>query len=551
MRLYKHRHKIVGDKRRLGVFFAEEFEITNNNSNKQEYRASGKLSNKKYLCDLQEGEVNEICTATSRYKLFFCTATLLTIIGLYGRFSQQMFLQNLCLPAGSMHIILYGYSFFRTHDNPAFFHTQSRITELFSSPRLVRAKVSTGTTNIANILLGFVCLQPWLLPIENIFIWIAIPNVAILLLTKIGEEIDPVTNRVLLLAAVTNAIVATGIANIAIHSQQAGFIEQEKTILSVVNSLQLGSPELQTTLLQTYTNFITDPMNISILWNIFVLFVVFAAGRSMFVDSLNPSTITTSPPMFGDNTYIRYGISMMLLLNISLFFVLPLSQLLDYSVGPELSMVQFAVYYTPGLLIMVSWGVFSIYSIIKNRWTLLALRDSGTIDTTRQGTDLIVTDLDKQRAVAVDLFGKKEFILIDSQLYNSLDSRQIDTIYHHERYHIQQGSQVCQILSQIPLIGYVFALFLINPADIYEREIKADKRAAKRVNPTIVQKTIEEVEQKTTPRVPQTNEGQRKSQWWQFIKILWKIPLYSMYRPPKEHRITRLEEFNEKNSQNE
>lgn len=548
MNLYRHKHKIIGDERRFAMFMDKEFENVSISGDKEVYALHGVWSNKKFLCDFHEGEVDEVCTATTRYKLFFWAAVLLAVIGIYGRFNEQLIIRDLCLPAGSVLTALHFHSFFRSHDNPSFFHAQNEITEIISSPYLVRTEVAVSPTTILSMLLAFVCLQPWLFPVENIFMWLAVPNVLIIAVAGVKGEVDQVTARVLVLATITNAIVATALANMTIYSQQGAYADQNEFARSLIGSLEFGFPELRDMILDIYDQALTDPVVTSLLMNILILSLLFSLGKSVFT-SLNSSSVDTKPPMFEDNTYLRYTISLILLLNITLFFAIPLSQFLNNPVGPEFSTVQFVAFYAPALIFIFLWSVFSLYSIINERRTLLAYRDSGNIDSDREGTDLVVSDLDDRRAVAVDLIGREKFVLIDSQLYDSLNSDQVDAIYHHELYHVQQEPRGYKILSQIPFIGYVFALFLINPADIYEREIRADRRAAKRMGPTTVKKTLEEVDQETTLKSKSKNEGLRQSQWWQFIKILWRIPLYTMYRPPKEDRIARLEALIESNSE--
>lgn len=545
MRLYEHGHKIVGDKRRLETFFEEKFKNSGNNGCKKNYTSDGRLSRKQYSCDFQEGEIKETCTANNNYKLIFFSAALLAVIGIYARFNKNLILQYFCLPAGIVHTLLFAYPYYKTHNTPAFFHTQSNLTKLFSSPDVVRTEVETGNSSIANVLLGFVCLQPVLFPVENIFLWLVVPNIVLLVLTSYGEEIDPITNRVLLLAALANSVVATGIANIAIHSQRSAFVQQQNDVLSLINLGPIGPPEVQLKALNSYVSLVTTSTGAISLINVLILLIVFSAGKSIFMNSLGPQSIATSPPVIGDNTYIRYGISIVLLLNIILFAVFPVSNYLNNPIGPNLSMADFIIYYTPGLFILVSWSVFLVYSIGYRRWKLLTLRSSGTIKKARE-VDLVITDLDKQRAIAADPLGKEEFILIDTKLYDSLDSQQIDVIYHHEIYHIHHEKRVHQMLSQVPLVGYVFALFLINPAKIYEREMKADEYASKKVSRRVVHKTLKKVDQKSTPRTPQANRKQIVGRWVQFMKILCEVPLTSLYRPSIEHRIARLQEASEK-----
>ena len=132
--------------------------------------------------------------------------------------------------------------------------------------------------------------------------------------------------------------------------------------------------------------------------------------------------------------------------------------------------------------------------------------------------------------------------MINQNLENKLDREELLAICYHELYHLKNKTCRFQIISELPIVGYLLFFVFVNPISIHEEEFRADDYAVKNVDKEAIVSALEKTESKNLgPSDSPVKQFVHEEGRWVAFKLFWKVPILPLYRPERSVRIDRLQ----------
>jgi Zn-dependent protease with chaperone function len=160
-------------------------------------------------------------------------------------------------------------------------------------------------------------------------------------------------------------------------------------------------------------------------------------------------------------------------------------------------------------------------------------------------TDIEIFSVENLEATAfvVNLAFSDPKILIDRQLIEKSDHKEIAAIYFHEMYHIHSKTSNYQRVVNVPVVGPMFFLAFINPEEVYAEEFRADEFAAEKVGREVVISAIEAANEETHIRSNSSSTASDFQKILNFLELITTVPVVGIYRPTRRQRIQNLKEI--------
>jgi Zn-dependent protease with chaperone function len=290
---------------------------------------------------------------------------------------------------------------------------------------------------------------------------------------------------------------------------------------------------------QIYHVVMPEPLTLIIIVNVLFLFFLLSISNFILDNIKDISRFETPESVLTDSIDIRYGMSLVLLIYIAYHMYFLLAFLSGDGIIENLDYWEFLMAYLPSLWIL-AWVIFWLGRSIQLRQNLVTNIDEGQKFESKKKLDLVIADTGTHRAIPVNLVGRKPVVLINSSLADELTDSEIKAVYYHEVYHITEDQQNLRRLIRLPVIGYLIALWFINPINAYRKELEADQYAAKKAGVEETASAIKTVGQMQAKMSESPKSVSRAQATLSLFKLVWSVPVFSLYRPSREQRVKEL-----------
>ena len=155
---------------------------------------------------------------------------------------------------------------------------------------------------------------------------------------------------------------------------------------------------------------------------------------------------------------------------------------------------------------------------------------------------VITATIGNSAAFSTQKIDGQQYIVINQDLENQLDREELLAICYHELYHLEKKTHRLQMMSELPIVGYLLFFVFVNPISIHKEEFRADECAAKNVSREAIVSALEKTESENLgPSDSPVKQFVYEEGRWVAFKLFWKVPILPLYRPGRRERIDRLE----------
>lgn len=488
---------------------------------------------KRYTISDEENIINETLTAEPYYLLCSASAAILAVWLIQDNF--QLILIDLIwyilLLPGAITLFILPY-LLMNHQPAEFYAKQQSTFGLFRyqpSPFLTETQISPIV--YVNSLIAGVVILPVVFPSPNILA--AVFPVSVLAIFLIWQNrSDPASDNMILITALTVLPFSIPLINLTMYSQYEDIMAQNGYLISQITpSVFNPINELILSIFQSQTVGLVLTLPISVLLPI----------RIMKLVSDNTSRINTyeMPTKIRDKKHLRAGALLLCTIYIGGSLSLFLTQLAGYPIVPVDSVMAGVLVYWPLFILVPSWYVIWY----QNLWHS-SVDQEGDFEKPAfeiEGIPVFFGDLDRKAAFPIS-DDASPAIVLNKKLKGKLNDDEIAAICYHELYHIKHDSIKYQKWIDVPVIGYVLFFLQANLSELYNEEYAADEFAAEKVGASAVISTLENVKQLGIGQAGSPVRQHLKKGWRGYVRLLFSPPVLSLYSPPRQYRINRLEE---------
>jgi hypothetical protein len=539
MKLYEAEYRIEQGEPELEDRLQNDFEVDRSEKNIVQY--AHPISShfiKTYVHNKEDRVLTENCYTDLYFDATIAGGGALSILQILhiGEYPSP-FSDLMVTATATLCTILYLIPILLINQKPNYMSTTDPPSSRFPTmPVVFRSRFNINLLVPIVSMLGFINLQPWLTPKIGIFpisifsIWVVIFSISV------EGNRDRVTTQILYIGSVSSLPLLLAAGNMISYSQYEKILEQNVAFMSKIPYVNDGVVmELYNISLQLKLPIILALNGLAV-----IAFVYLSPMLISFLFVLIPSRYNTISP--GDNKKVRYGISATLLAYVSSILYVVYVQIFGSQPKFLNSTIDLLLLLAPLILFFVAW----MYDWIRKtqQYHLRSAKPSTRlIEDTDSDIQLKYAKLGKSAAISINRFWKSPLILVDYELREELTDAELHAIYYHEKYHIKNGVQKHQQFFQLPIVGFIYFLLFVDPDRLYHEEFKADRYAAKMVGQLNIKSALQKVEdnEKYSEFHPIKQSIDNVNGGFEIFKLSWRLPLHSIYRPPRQRRIEKLE----------
>lgn len=429
---------------------------------------------------------------------------------------------------------------------PDVFFPDELIHELFQTsstlPVVFRRQVSVSPVVYLNGLTTLILAAPIIMPRLSITIipLLIILTVALPLLTR--SWMNPATNQVLTLAIWSTWPFGLTLGNLQIHSQRPSFTEQEQQVLMAMETLPFFTDEMG----GAVPIFVETPVIRLIIGNLlFVLLLLYLTPKAIS-SIIDEKDVYKTSSLITDQLFLRLGVCSILVTYLAFPLFILVSYLLGFHIIHFEFITEILTIYLPLIVIIPLSVIGWIRSNRKEKNQIRELiRSSEQPLLHVEHVPVITADIGSSAAFSTPKIDGQQYIVINEDLEDQLDREELLAMCYHELYHLENKTHRLQMISELPIVGYLLFFVFVNPTSIHEEEFRADDYAAKNVGRDAITSALEKTESENLgPSISPVKQFVHEEGRWVAFKLFWKAPILPLYRPERRMRIDRLEVSN-------
>lgn len=505
---------------------------------------NSEIFNKKYIYKDSQEKLIEQCFASPIYSI--CTVVLGGAVFLQGIGSSidstsiSMTLSILYSLGG---LTLFLSPIFLSNVKPNAFFPDESIHELFQTsitlPVVFRHQFSLSPVVHLNGLFTLILAAPLIMPELSITITpvLILLTVALPLLAR--SRTNPATNQVLILAVISTWPFGMTLGNLHIHSQRSIFLQQEQSLIMWAEDLHFFTDEMGDTL----RTLIETPIIRTVTGSLLTILILWYLAPKVILSIIDNEDIYTISPLISDQLFLRFGVCLMLVMYIAFPLLILVSHPLGFQIIHFESITEILSIYWVLIVIFPLSVIGWIHSNHRENNHLRKLIQSNEPPLLRiEGVPVITADIERSAAFSTQEIDGQQYIVINQDLEYQLDREEILAVCYHELYHFENKTHRLQMVSELPIVGYLLFFVFVNPISIHKEEYRADDYAAKKVGREAIVSALEKAESENLgPSDSPVKQFVHEEGRWVAFKLFWKVPILPIYRPERRVRIDRLQ----------
>lgn len=537
MKFYEIKYSVDFFPEKVPDQLANEADLVFENSTVREYQTEIEdIGLKRYTYNTDNENLTISAQASQKY-LLSCVS-LITIITLciFTDFLTGMFRDAILLFAGVMSIIFGCSPIILSFSQPDVIYVGKNTAKIARLPYYRQVASTVSRVHFILLIFGLAAAWPWIMPnfslIPFLILITVLCSIYVIARTSPKEQTTP---ALLFLLVLTGLPVWIPIGSLVVYTQYEGIRQQGAVFLEIFQGILFTGY-----LVQIYEAISSPTLIYILLANLILAFF----GASYAPKILDKIMVKLSANTSVNNVHYNKEVHLTLLILYTVYFLSNVVVFVSYLLGNSIiqfrSHVDFVTIFAPGLVIGLYFVYYRSVRYIQIRKQVLSYATKQTQYDFVEEIDIVTVEGLEASAFSVDLYFSKERVVVDRDVFEALDRDELAAVYFHELYHIEHQTKYYQQFVNVPIIGPIFFLALIDPEEVFSEEFRADECAAEKIGIEAVISAIETVAEIKQP-VPKSHNAIIDAHSIQeLFKFITTIPIVGIYRPTRRQRIQRL-----------
>lgn len=482
----------------------------------------GLCGTRSYFIDEDTDRITEIYDADTFYILISAVLSIYAVALWFPGLGNNIFIEPVHFIAPITAVTISSLPYILINDHPDGFRTANYPTKqnFNIQPVVFREYVSYSKITYLNFIATGVILYSQIF-VEITILALVYPLGIIAIIMMARHSHDPVTNKTAVVSLCVLAPFAIALANL--------FVFKHWEQITEINNNAITSSFYLTDL----AAFLQSSPIVGLIFTNSIFCCILMYVKYDLDSPSDPFDMYTAPSTIDNKVYFRIGIVLLSSVYILTILVILISHVIGSPIIPVESPVSMLLIYWPVFILIPVW-IF----IWRNQQNPDSLRNDPLFEI--NGVPVVLDTENRKPAFAVS-DSTDPVIVVSQNLRDQLSKHELLAICYHELYHIEYGSVKPQNRIQLPIIGPVLFFLSTDLSALYNEEYHADEFAAQKVGVDAVVRALEKAQSLHLFPRGSIIQNEINKGWAGYARLFCSLPVLSLYSPPVEHRINRLE----------